>query len=453
MSAQLDSASPFAVHSSIAATATAAGSGASAAASRRRHHRKHHRKSGGNHHDDHSSNSKPDSLAVLHQRRWTEESADELDRFLESEGEEGHDMIRIVERQDVFHQIHEIRADIRTTIDTHLSWEELTSVDLNFTIVRPLAIKYSSLRSLAILYCLLLNRIEFQREATRDLAFQSVNNTRAALCELLAIKLLRTFSNDGLELVTALSASFHPLAGATQSELEHLDIASSAISLTDIKADGLPAEQHSSALELAILSQAKKFIASPLCQRCVDGIWTGKVVLSPIQASHALVNDSYKKRPLRIYDPSKAPLLNHLRLRVPSIRAKLEFINFAIILVLYVLALAQKGAPSWTLPETLFSVWLFGFAVDELAQLQEHGVSYYLNSLYNVLDLFFCISSMFWFGLRVSALKHGLPARSDLSFDCLALGAVLLCPRVASALVQDNVVLLSLKAMLSDFLL
>ncbi|KAJ9475391.1 putative Calcium channel YVC1 (putative) [Pseudozyma hubeiensis] len=384
-------------------------------------------------------------------RPTTEADAQEIDRLLESEGEDGVNLIKVVERQDVFHLIHEIRADLRKTIDTHLSWEELTSVDLNFSLVRPLAIKYSNFRSIAILYCLMLNRIYFQREATRDLAFQSVNNTRAILCELLAMKLLRTFSNDGLELVTSLTASFHPLAGANYEELKELQLSTSHVDLEEIVKHGLAAKQYSNTLELAIASSAKRFISTPLCQRCIDGIWHGKVVLSPMQASHAILNDSYKKRPLNIYDPTKAPLLNHLRLRVPSIRSKLEFVTFVVILILYVAALAQKGSPTWTAQETLFSIWLFGFAVDELAQLQEHGVSHYLGTLYNLIDAMFCIIGFCWFGLRVSALRHGLPARSDLSFDCLALGAVLLCPRVASSLVQDNVVLLSLKAMLSDF--
>ncbi|PWY99001.1 hypothetical protein BCV70DRAFT_163208 [Testicularia cyperi] len=398
----------------------------------------------------HHSNGKSGSGSRLNGHS-NEVASQEIDRLLESEGEEGTDLIKVVQRQDVFHLIHEIRNDLRTTIDTHLSWEELTSVDLNFSLVRPLAIKYSAFRSIAILYCLMLNRIHFQREANRDLAFQAVNNTRAALCELLAIKLLRTFSNDGLELVTSLTASFHPLAGATPTELRELDLSSSHIDLEEIQTRGLPAKQFSNTLELAIQSNAKKLISTPLCQRCIDGIWHGKVVLSPMQASHAILNDSYKKRPLSIYDPSKAPLLNHLRLRVPSIRSKLEFCTFVVILVLYVAALAQKQSPVWTVQETLFTIWLFGFVVDELAQLQEHGLSHYLGSLYNLLDMIFCIVSLCWFGLRVSALRTGSVARSNLSFDCLALGAVLLCPRVASSLVQDNVVLLSLKAMLADF--
>lgn len=86
-----------------------------------------------------------------------------------------------------------------------------------------------------------------------------------------------------------------------------------------------------------------------------------------------------------------------------------------------------------------------------LTQLAEHGVKIYLGSLYNNLDVVFCIIGFSWLGLRISGLVHHNQVRSDLSFDCLALGSVLLLPRCASALVQDNVVLLALRAMLGQF--
>lgn len=105
--------------------------------------------------------------------------------------------------------------------------------------------------------------------------------------------------------MTALTAPFSPFAG------DHTNVRT------------ITPTQCTSALELAIYSRAKKFIRSPLCQRCVDGIYYGRVVLSN-QANHAIVNDSYKKRPLAIYDARKAPFLDHYRLRVPSIRAKVR---------------------------------------------------------------------------------------------------------------------------------
>ena len=288
---------------------------------------------------------------------------------------------------------------------------------------------------------MLVNRIQFQRDADRDLALQNVNSTRASLCELLAMKLLRTFARDGFELITALTFPFSPFQGADEDTLRN----------EGLDSDGSPRPgQCSSALELAIFSKAKKFIKSPLCQRCVSGIYEGRVVLS-YQSTHAIVDDSYKKRPLGIYDPAKAPFLDHYRLRVPLIRNRIEFINFCLLLLFYVLCLASKSSPTWTTAETVFVLWLAGFALDEVAQLQEHGLAMYSMSLYNLLDFVFCIIGLCWFGLRVSALVHHRPEQSNLSFDTLALGAILLCPRVASVLVQDNVILLALKAMLADF--
>lgn len=307
--------------------------------------------------------------------------------------------------------------------------------------MRPLALKYSQYENLSIIFILLVNRIQFQRDADRDLALQNVNLTRASLCELLAMKLLRTFSRDGLELVTALTFPFTPFQGADQDTLQSEGL---------VHREPPRPGQCSSALELAIFSKAKKFIKSPLCQRCVSGIYEGRVVLS-YQSTHAILDDSYKKRPLGIYDPSKAPFLDHYRLRVPLIRNRIEFINFCLLLFFYVWCLSSKGSPTWTAAETIFVLWLCGFALDEVAQLQEHGLAMYATSLYNLLDFVFCIIGFCWLGLRISALVHHLPEQSNLSFDTLALGAILLCPRVASVLVQDNVILLALKAMLADF--
>jgi hypothetical protein len=259
---------------------------------------------------------------------------------------------------------------------------------------------------------------------------------------------MRIISNEAatdicwsMELVTALTFPFTPFQGADEETLSNEGLRDK---------DTPPPGQCSSALELAIFSRAKKLIKSPLCQRCVAGIYEGRVVLQ-YQSTHAILDDSYKKRPLAIYDPSKSPFLDHHRLRVPLVRNRIEFINFCLLLVFYVWCLSQKGSPSWTVAETVFVLWLSGFALDEVAQLQEHGLTMYATSLYNLLDCVFCIIGFCWLGLRISGLVHHSPEQSDLSFDTLALGAILLCPRVASQLVQDNVILLSLKAMLADF--
>lgn len=369
------------------------------------------------------------------------------------------DLPRKCSEESIFPLLQKVRDDVRATIDTHLDWNELTAIDVNYAVVRPLAMKYSEIKddkrlsgqddtehaNLSILFVFLVNRVQFQRDAERDLALQNVNNTRANLCELLAMKLLRTFARDGLQLITALTFPFSTFQGADEDIL-------SAEGLLD-KSTGEPLfgpAQSSSALELAILSKAKKFIKTPLCQRCISGIYEGRVVVS-YQSAHAIIDDSYKKRPLGLYNPATAPFLDHHRLRVPLIRSRIEFCNFGLLLLLYVWCLSKKSSENWTLAETMFTVWLGGFALDEFTQMQEHGLTMYLSSLYNLLDLMFCLISFIWFGIRVNALSKGDLALSSLSFETLSLGAILLCPRVASVLIQDNVILLALKAMLSDF--
>ncbi|MCO5598634.1 hypothetical protein L7F22_052731 [Adiantum nelumboides] len=368
------------------------------------------------------------------------------------------DLPKKCSEESIFPLLQKVRDDIRATIDTHLDWNELTAIDVNYAVVRPLALKYSEINNdklsgqdetgnvnLSILFVFLVNRVQFQRDAERDLALQNVNNTRANLCELLAMKLLRTFARDGLQLITALTFPFSTFQGAEE------EILSSEGLLNKDTGEPLfgPA-QSSSALELAILSRAKKFIKTPLCQRCISGIYEGRVVIS-YQSAHAIIDDSYKKRPLGLYNPATAPFLDHHRLRVPLIRSRIEFCNFGILLLLYVWCLSKKSSTNWTLAETMFTIWLGGFALDEVTQMQEHGLTMYLSSLYNLLDLMFCLISFIWFVIRLNALSQGDLGLSSLSFETLSLGAILLCPRVASVLIQDNVILLALKAMLSDF--
>ncbi|KAK0530747.1 hypothetical protein OC835_003905 [Tilletia horrida] len=404
--------------------------------------------------------------------------ASETTPLLEAAGADGIDLVKTVEKQSVWPILHYVRRLVLNTIDTALSWDELTSVDLNFAIVRPLAHRLSRLKSIAIVYVLLLNKLQFGNDADKDLAYQQVNTTRAMLCELLAIKMLRTFSRDGIELVTALTAPFSPFAGADEGALMDLFLSNSSGDPSSGSGSGSPistlgrksgflwkhhhrakrfgtssalsSQAKSSALELAILCRATKFLNSPLARRCVDGIWTGRVVISS-HASHAIIEDSYKKRPLSIYDPNKAPVLDHYRLRVPLIRSRLEFLNFLILLVLFLVALQQRGTPTWTIAETVFTIWLAGFTLDEFAQMQEHGLGVYFSSLDNGLDALFMFICSFFLVFRITGLAHGDFARQELAFDCLALGAIVLCPRVASIFVADSVVLLSLKAMLADF--
>ena len=301
------------------------------------------------------------------------------------------------------------------------------------------------------------------REGAQDVAFQQVNLTRAMLCELLAIKLVRTFSADGLELVTVLTAPFSPFVGIELSPAYREQEArreasgdgqSEFVSVSGFQLSGEKDATHAScsALEMALLSSSKKFVKSPLCQKVVQGIWDGTVVIANA-SQHAILSDDYKRKPLSIYDPRTAPLLDHYRLKVPQIRSRLEFVNFIFLLAFFILCLGQKESSTWSVWETVFTIWLGGFALDEIAQVQEHGWSVYFASVWNFIDSLFIAISTIWLVMRIVGLRSGDEILMAMSFDVLALGAVLLCPRVASALIRDNVVLLALRAMISDFAL
>lgn len=63
-------------------------------------------------------------------------------------------------------------------------------------------------------------RSYFISVAEQDLAFSGVSFSRAILCEILAMKLVHHYASDQIELVSVLTTSWSPLAGATNDVIE-----------------------------------------------------------------------------------------------------------------------------------------------------------------------------------------------------------------------------------------
>ena len=63
---------------------------------------------------------------------------------------------------------------------------------------------------------------------------------------------------------------------------------------------------------MAISTQAKAFLASPVTQQVVNDIYSGRVVYS-VATYRSILADNYKPRAIEIYDPLSAPFLNHYR--------------------------------------------------------------------------------------------------------------------------------------------
>jgi len=76
------------------------------------------------------------------------------------------------------------------------------------------------LRNPAIVYVCLVVREHFITVAEEDLAFSGVSFSRAILSEILAMKLVHHFASNKIELVSVLTISWSPLAGASDDVIE-----------------------------------------------------------------------------------------------------------------------------------------------------------------------------------------------------------------------------------------
>jgi len=155
-------------------------------------------------------------------------------------------------------------------------------------------------KNVAAIYSALLVKAHFLELSEKNLAQANTNSSRAHLCELLAIKLLRRFSSSRIELAAALTTSWSPLSGAPPHVVNAIQ--SHETDVTEI----------SNTLEIAIATSSKRFLSTPLVQTIISDIYSGRLVLS-IASTHSLLADNYKIRAIEVYDVSKAPFLDHYR--------------------------------------------------------------------------------------------------------------------------------------------
>lgn len=115
----------------------------------------------------------------------------------------------------VYATIHKIRRLVMASIgEFHHSWtpviqladawcvddpysvDQLKSPRLNNAVVRPMVDHLYDPEDVSIVYCLLVNRVQFLREQSYQAHHQTVNITRANLCELIASRVLRRYDED-----------------------------------------------------------------------------------------------------------------------------------------------------------------------------------------------------------------------------------------------------------------
>ncbi|KAM0471177.1 hypothetical protein ACHAPX_009518 [Trichoderma viride] len=382
---------------------------------------------------------------------------------------------------DIFTTIHRVRALIIASIEDPYTAKQLTSPRVNTLVVRPLverlydpddtSIAREKLKVLdhhgshsnpcfPLVYCLLANRIQFLKEQTAA-KHQSVSRARATLCEVVATKILRKFHEDNtpersgsaglLRLANVLVQGFDPFSGAPDDVIR-----AGRYTHWPVQERG-GQEGKLTALELAILSESKTLMSSPACLRVVNAVYEGQVVYTPISFVDILP-DHYKYHPVSLYDPRKAPLLNHYRLIVPKWRNLLESMQFMILLGLYILTMVNRSNPATQrLYESLFAIYTAGWILDEFAAIIEHGWAVHSQKTWSFLDVTFTIIFCAYLSVRVYdiwiSVAHSLDGTDSLALHILCVAAPVLLTRFAFSLMPDNIVFISLHAMMKDFLM
>lgn len=211
-----------------------------------------------------------------------------------------------------------------------------------------------------------------------------------------------------------------------------------------------PHERKVPALEIAIISESKTLLSSSACQRVVNAIYEGRIVYTP-STFMDILPDRYKRKPITIYDPRKAPLLNQYRLIVPRTRNFLEVTQFVILLLLYVLVMADRDPTNFTTVEVAFDFYTAGWCLDQFASILEHGWGVYTQNLWSFLDVTFIAIYIAYMVMRLHAWRTDDLEKGWQAMDTLAMGAPVLVPRLAFNLMSENMLFVSLRAMMANF--
>ncbi|KAF2645707.1 hypothetical protein P280DRAFT_127891 [Massarina eburnea CBS 473.64] len=377
----------------------------------------------------------------------------------------------VLDRIPTYNATHAIRILVMQRCETTLSWDQLRSPQVSQFLVKPIQQQILADHfSRGAIYCLLANCLQFRKEGEANPANVGVNVSRALVCELLAMRLLKDFSTRAL--IDALSYDFNPLQGLA------VPVAGAATPGGTWSRQS-PRSARISAVEIAIRAQAKKFLAHPLVVQQLEAIWAGTIVfhsvadslhrpeprpgyrtfddnVSPGQgpsrrlssakpANRRLPNlppadpppAALMRKTVSLYDPHDASLFKLSRLRVPRYRNLFSTLSFGVMLGLFLAVLAEKSDDITAL-EVLFWFWSAGYMLDELVGFSEQGFGLYIMSVWNAFDLGILLMFLVYYVLRLYGILmpdvHSRHEMASMAYDVLGSTAVLLFPRLFSAL-------------------
>ena len=106
---------------------------------------------------------------------------------------------QVADSLPVYNLTHTIRLLVVPRCDTTLSWDQLRSPQVSQFLIKPIQQEIrTSHFSRATLYALMANCLQFNKEIQMNPGNSGTSKTRALVCELLAIKMLKEFSTREL---------------------------------------------------------------------------------------------------------------------------------------------------------------------------------------------------------------------------------------------------------------
>ncbi|KAI0555518.1 hypothetical protein F4679DRAFT_524195 [Xylaria curta] len=361
----------------------------------------------------------------------------------------------------VYNVVHAIRIIVQTRTETTLSWEQLRSPQVSQFLIKPMQQQIRTQHfSRATIYALMANCLQFGKEGQLYPGNAGVSTTRAKVCELLALKLLKEYTTR--ELIDALSYDFDPLQGSVRTPPTPKGKAP--------ESRGRAQFARSSTLEVAIRASAKHFVSHPLVVQQLEAIWNGAITFysshdnlhrpregesgattsdhrSDADARTPLLGRQFLKeqtslpvheipvrRTVALYDPRNASPLKLSRLRVPRYRYFLSTLSLFVMICLFLAVLIQRSSLITSL-ELVFWFWSAGFMLDEVVGFNEQGFSLYIMSYWNIIDLGILLLLIIYYGMRLCGVFLVESVRwNEMAYEVLAANAILLVPRIFSVL-------------------
>lgn len=80
-------------------------------------------------------------------------------------------------------------------VDTSLKYDQLKTPQIHSFLIRPMVMVCKDNLTAGTLYALMANMLQFQKEGALNMGMSGVMSTRAMICEIVAIKLLREYTD------------------------------------------------------------------------------------------------------------------------------------------------------------------------------------------------------------------------------------------------------------------